>query len=135
MNSLIVNDSNVKMATLKSGAVSTRALNRAEYRAAHKLTNAEAKRRYPTYLLELGKANNGMVAAALGSGAILITGSTANSETGTGSLRYVLATHKSVQEVVVKEKATRAENKVQRLMEILAAKGMSPEEIAEALTK
>jgi|GEM_PF-3016047 len=135
MNALIVNDGNVKTATLKSGAVSTRALSRAEYRAAHRLTNAEAKRRYPTYLLELGKANNGMVAAALGSGAILITGSTTNPETGTGALKFVLSTHKSVQQVAVKDKAEKAEDKVRRLMAILEGQGMTAQEIAEALTK
>lgn len=63
----LFNGSNVKVSTLRSGASVTAVLSRKGFKENRGLTNAEAKRLYPGYLLECGVTANGNVTGLLAS--------------------------------------------------------------------
>jgi hypothetical protein len=128
--------------TLKSGAQSVRVMNRAEFRVARKLTNAAAKREYPLYLAEQGRGLNSSVAKAIAAGEILVIGG--NLQAGAdkvSTLKFIRREHKALVVPVAKnpevakavESAKASEDKLAKVLALLAARGVSADEIAAAV--
>lgn len=143
MNSLITLEAkNGVTSTLKSGAQSVRVMNRMEFRKARGLTNASAKREYPLYLAEQGRGMNATVAKAIASGDILIVGgSLQGGADKVSTLKFIRKEHKALVVPVAKnpevakavESAKASEDKLAKVLALLAARGVSADEIAAAV--
>lgn len=125
---------NTKAVVMKSGAVGVACENRAEFRKAMGLTSAEAKRRWPQYLLDTGRTLNGKVTTGMTEGKIITTKLVTNKEKGTWYASGLLASHKKL--VLPAPKAPKSEApqiNIEGVMAALKAAGLGDEAIAALL--
>ena len=126
--------------TLASGNTKDVVMSRVEFAKAKGYGNAEAKREYPNYLLDCGRASNAIVSAAMASGKIVIVAHGATKDGGnikylrTDSAKFLVPATKASEVTDAKARAAEATAKLAKAQAVLANLGLTAEQINTMLS-